>query len=133
MVAIAAAIGTACIQNEPVAKIRPAPSRAASLPVKAARAKPLAIPLLHAARSGVTPNASQLPPWCIRKPARTSSMTSIAPIRSQISRTPRAKPGSVSSWSKPASCLNGETMMAAASPSASATAASTLARSLNVK
>lgn len=60
----------------------------------------------------------------MRNPARTSSITSAAPIRSARARAPRAKAGSTSSWSSNESCLNGVTMIAATSPSTVAAAAS---------
>ena len=56
MVAMAAAIGTAENQNEPVTKTFFAPSRNASLPSTAARARPFAIALLQADRSGSHPD-----------------------------------------------------------------------------
>ena len=67
---MAAAMGTAENQNEPVTKTFVAPSRNASLPSTAARARPFAIALLQADRSGSTPTGSQLDPRCSRNPAR---------------------------------------------------------------
>ena len=132
MVAMAAAMGTAENQNEPVTKTFFAPSRNASLPSTAASARPFAIALLQADRSGSTPTGSQLDPRCRRNPARTSSRISAAPFSSHRVRSPRAKAGSTSSWSYPASCLNGLTRMPARSSPASAAARCTLARSLKV-
>ena len=132
MVATAAAIGTAENQNEPVTKTCFAPPRNASLPSTAASARPLAIALLQADRSGSTPTGSQLDPRCSRNPQRTSSRISAAPVASHSARRPRANAGSTSSWSYPASCLNGLTRMPARSSPASAAACRTLARSLKV-
>ncbi len=130
IVAIAAAMGQAWNQNDPVTKMREAASLKLADPRTAASGYPLPIALLHALRSGATPIGSQLPPSFSRKPARTSSITSAAPIRSHRARNSRANSGSTSSWSKPASCLKGDTMIAATSPPASATAFSTLVMSL---
>ena len=99
MVAIAAAIGTAENQNEPVTNTCRAPSRNASLPSTAASGWPFAIALLQADRSGSTPIGSQLEPRCSRNPQRTSSRISAAPVASHSARRPRANPGSTSSWS----------------------------------
>ena len=97
MVAMAAAIGTAANQNEPVTKTFLAPPRNASRPSTAASARPFAIALLQADRSGSTPTGSQLEPRCSRNPARTSSRISAAPVASHSSRRPRANRGSTSS------------------------------------
>ena len=130
--AIDAAIAVAANQNDPVMNTSWAPPRNASLPSTAASACPLAIALLHADRSGRTPTGSQLEPSASRNPQRTSSRISAAPAASHTSRSPRANAGSTSSWSKPASCLNGLTRMAARSSPAPAAASRTEARSLNV-
>ena len=132
IVATAAAIGTAWNQNEPVTKMREAASLNGADPRIAAIGYPFPMALLHALRSGATPSGSQLPPSFSRNPALTSSRTSAAPVRSHSARSSRANCGSTSSSSKPASCRNGDTMIAAASPPASSRARCTLAMSLNV-
>ena len=73
-------MGTAENQNEPVTKTCFAPPRNASLPSTAASARPFAIALLQADRSGSTPTGSQLDPRCSRNPQRTSSRISAAPL-----------------------------------------------------
>ena len=107
-----------------------APPRKASLPEHRGQRWPFAMALLQADRSGSTPTGSQLEPRCSRNPQRTSSRISAAPVASHSARRPRANAGSTSSWSYPASCLNGLTRMAARSSPASAAACRTLARSL---